>query len=135
MGIPEAAQLILQAGALGDGGEIFILDMGKPVRIADMARDLIRFHGLEPDVDIPIRYIGLRPGEKLLEGLISEREGSRPTVHEKIRVIQENHSNLADLSRGIGDLIAVSATHDAAAIRSSLARIVPEYSPQDRLNA
>ncbi|MCE5262693.1 MAG: polysaccharide biosynthesis protein [Deltaproteobacteria bacterium] len=135
MSIPEAAQLILQAGVLGDGGEIFTLDMGKPVRIADMARDLIRFHGLEPDVDIPIRYIGLRPGEKLHEELITEGEGSQPTVHEKIRVIQENQRNLADLSRGIDDLIAVSATHDAAAIRNSLARIVPEYSPQDRLNA
>jgi FlaA1/EpsC-like NDP-sugar epimerase len=67
MSIPEAAQLILQAGAMGRGGEIFILDMGKPVRILDMAKELIRLHGLEPDKDISIKLIGLRPGEKLYE--------------------------------------------------------------------
>lgn len=130
MSIPEAAQLILQAGVLGDGGEILILDMGKPVRIADMARDLIRFHGLEPDVDIPIRYIGLRPGEKLYEELITEGEGIQPTAHEKIRVLRGNHNDLAELNRGIDELAAVAETHDAAAIKTALARIVPEYTPQ-----
>ena len=130
MSISEAAQLILQAGVLGDGGEIFILDMGKPVRIADMARDLIRFHGLEPDVDIPIRYIGLRPGEKLYEELITEGEGIRATAHEKIRVIRGNHNDLAELNRRIDALVAVAETYNADAIKTALTRIVPEYHPQ-----
>ena len=130
MSIPEAAQLILQAGVLGDGGGIFILDMGKPVRIADMARDLIRFHGLEPDVDIPIRYIGLRPGEKLYEELITEGEGIRATAHEKIRVIRGNHNDLAELNRRIDALVAVAETYNADAIKTALTRIVPEYHPQ-----
>jgi FlaA1/EpsC-like NDP-sugar epimerase len=130
MSIPEAAQLILQAGVLGDGGEIFILDMGKPVRIADMARDLIRFHGLEPDVDIPIRFVGLRPGEKLYEELITEGEGIEPTVHEKIRVIRGDGNDLAELNRRIDELVAVAETHDAGAIKNALNRIVPEYTPE-----
>ena len=74
MSIPEAAQLILQAGAFGQGGEIFVLDMGKPVKIIDLVRDLIRLHGLEPEKDIPIQYVGLRPGEKLFEELITVGE-------------------------------------------------------------
>ena len=75
MTIPESCQLILQAGAMGHGGEIFILDMGTSIKIADMARDLIRLSGFEPDVDIKIEYVGLRPGEKLYEELITDGEG------------------------------------------------------------
>ena len=88
MTIPEACQLILQAGAMGKGGEIFILDMGTPIKIDDMARDLIRLSGFEPDVDIKIEYIGLRPGEKLFEELITEGENIVPTRHEKIMVLK-----------------------------------------------
>ena len=82
--IPEACQLILQAGAMGKGGEIFILDMGTSIKIDDMARDLIRLSGFEPDVDIKIEYVGLRPGEKLYEELITQGENIVPTHHEKI---------------------------------------------------
>jgi FlaA1/EpsC-like NDP-sugar epimerase len=88
MTIPESCQLILQAGAMGKGGEIFLLDMGTSIKIDDMAKDLIRFSGFEPDVDIKIEYIGLRPGEKLSEELIIEGEDVVPTSHEKIMVLK-----------------------------------------------
>ena len=87
MTIPEAVQLIIQAGAMGKGGEVFVLDMGEPVRIADLARDLIRLSGYEPDKDIKIVYTGPRPGEKLLEELINDGEAVHRTNHEKIMVL------------------------------------------------
>ena len=89
MTIPEAAQLILQTGSMGEGGEIFILDMGSPVKILDLARDLIRLSGFEPEEDIEIKFIGLRPGEKLYEELITDGEGLSPTSHEKILVLRK----------------------------------------------
>ncbi|HHU13100.1 MAG TPA: polysaccharide biosynthesis protein, partial [Clostridiaceae bacterium] len=88
MTIPEAACLVLQAGAYANGGEIFVLDMGKPVKIADLARDLIRLSGYEPDVDIPIEYIGLRPGEKMFEELYLDAEAMHKTEHDKIFVLE-----------------------------------------------
>jgi len=130
MSIPEAAQLILQAGAMGQGGEIFILDMGRPVKIVDMAREVIRLHGFEPERDIPIEYIGLRPGEKLFEELITEGEGIMPTAHEKIKVIKGNHSDFLTLSIAIDDLVATADSYDEAAIKKKLRAIVPEYTPQ-----
>ena len=130
MSIPEAAQLILQASAMGNGREIFILDMGKPIKIVDMARDLIRLHGLEPDRDIPIRYIGLRPGEKLYEELITEGEGIIRTTHEKIRVIRGNHYDFEALNGLIDELIETADTCDGSAIKNKLKEIVPEYTPQ-----
>jgi len=130
MSTAEAAQLILQAGAMGEGGEIFILDMGRPVRIADMARDLIRLHGLEPDRDVPIRFTGLRPGEKLYEELITEGEGIIPTRHEKIRVIRGRHCDAEVLNARIDDLLACAESYDIPAIKAKLQSIVPEYTPQ-----
>lgn len=130
MSILEAAQLILQAGAMGRGNEIFILDMGKPMRIVDLARDLIRLSGLEPDKDIPIQFIGLRPGEKLYEELITEGEGIVATDHEKILVLQGNAHNRDALNTQIDELLAVADTYDAAAIKEKLREIVPEYTPQ-----
>jgi FlaA1/EpsC-like NDP-sugar epimerase len=129
MSIPEAAQLILQAGAMGQGGEVFILDMGKPVKIVDMARDVIRLHGFEPDRDIPIEYIGLRSGEKLYEELITVGEGIMPTSHQKIKVIQGNHGDVKIISAMIDELVAVADTFDAEAIKQELQKIVPEFSP------
>ena len=130
MSIAEAAQLILQAGSMGEGGEIFLLDMGRPVKIADMARDLIRLHGLEPETDIPLRFVGLRPGEKLYEELITEGEGIVPTTHEKIRVLRGRHCELAPLNAKIDALIQAALSYDAPLIKSRLKAIVPEYTPQ-----
>jgi FlaA1/EpsC-like NDP-sugar epimerase len=130
MTIPESAQLILQAGALGRGGEIFILKMGTPVRIDDMARDLIRMSGLKPDLDIEVKYIGLRPGEKLYEELITEGEGIQETQHEDIMVLNcDNGSCLSEINGQIEELVRLAEACDAEGIRMALKRIVPEYTP------
>jgi len=129
MTIPEACQLILQSGAMGQGGEIFILDMGTPIRIADIARDLIRLSGLEPGVDIDIEYIGLRPGEKLYEELITEGEGIVPTRHEKIMVLRGAACDVAMLDGKIEELRTLSYGQNAAAIREKIKEMVPEYQP------
>jgi FlaA1/EpsC-like NDP-sugar epimerase len=131
MTIPEACQLILQAGSMGEGGEIFILDMGTPIRIDDMARDLIRLSGFEPDVDIKIEHIGLRPGEKLFEELITEGEGIIPTSHEKIMVLKGKECNLDVLKEEIDELMRLSREQNAARIKESLQGIVKEYKPAD----
>ena len=87
MTIPEAVQLVLQAGSQAEGGEVFLFDMGKPVKIRDMACDLIQLHGLKPNQDIKLVYTGLRPGEKLYEELLTSEEGTASTKHEKIQVV------------------------------------------------
>jgi FlaA1/EpsC-like NDP-sugar epimerase len=129
MSIPEAAQLILQAGAMGEGGEIFILDMGKPIKVVELARDLIRLNGLEPEKDIAIEFIGLRPGEKLYEELITSGEGIVATEHEKIMVLSGKTHDAADLLAQIESLIAIARQGDGDAIRKKLREIVPEYNP------
>lgn len=131
MSIPEAAQLILQAGAMGEGGEIFILKMGNPVKIADLANEVIRLSGFEPGKDIRVVYTGLRPGEKLYEELITEGEGIVPTPHEKIMVLQgRNGKSYAQISSQVDELIHIAGTFDTAAIKQKLKEIVPEYNPQ-----
>jgi FlaA1/EpsC-like NDP-sugar epimerase len=132
MTIPEACQLILQAGSMGDGGEIFILDMGTPIKIDDMARDVIRLSGFEPDVDIKIEYIGLRPGEKLYEELITEGEGILPTNHEKILVLKGTECNMDLLNGGIDELARLAYEQDAKKIRDKLREIVPDYNPIEK---
>jgi FlaA1/EpsC-like NDP-sugar epimerase len=131
MTIPEACQLILQAGALpsGQGGEIYILDMGTPVRIDDMARDLIRLYGFTPDRDIPIAYIGLRPGEKLFEELITEGEGILPTAHEKILVLKPRGVDSGLLQQAVVDLTRLAQRQDAEAVKERLGQIVRDYQP------
>ena len=130
MTIPESCQLILQAGAMGEGGEIFILDMGTPIKIDDMARDLIRLSGFEPDVDIKIEYIGLRPGEKLYEELITESEGILPTSHDKIMVLKGAEYNPALLNGKIDELAGLAYDQDSEKIKTMLQEIVPEYEPR-----
>ena len=127
MTIPEACQLILQAGAMGRGGEIFLLDMGIPIKIDGMARDLIRLSGFEPDVDINIEYIGLRPGEKLYEELITEGEGIVPTSHKKIMVLKGLSCNIEILNGKIDELIKLSKTQNFQKIKTKLQEILPEY--------
>jgi FlaA1/EpsC-like NDP-sugar epimerase len=129
MTIPEACQLILQAGAMGEGSEIFILDMGTSIKIDEMARDLIRLSGFEPDIDIKIEYIGLRPGEKLYEELITEGEGLAPTQHKKIMVLTSDTCDLNTLMMKIDKLKRLAKSRDALLIQKQLLEIVPDYHP------
>ena len=129
MTIPESCKLILQAGALGEGGEIFILDMGTPIKILDMARDLVRRSGFKPDVDIEIKFIGLRPGEKLHEELITEGEGIVRTPYEKIFVLKGDTCDLNWLNQKIEELVKLANEQDAGGIKSKLKEIIPEYQP------
>jgi FlaA1/EpsC-like NDP-sugar epimerase len=130
MSIPEAAQLILEAGAMGKGGEIFILDMGRAVRIVDLAQDLIRLHGYKPHRDIEIQYTGLRPGEKLYEELITEGEGIVKTQHEKILVLRGQICQMDEISTKIDMIIRAAKTFNHRTIMESLKMIVPEYHPE-----
>src|SRR5690606_34240814 len=134
MSIPEATQLVLQAGLMGSGkggGEIFVLDMGDPVRIADLARDMIRLSGLS-ESDIPIVYNGLRPGEKLYEELLADDENTLPTPHPKLRIAQARQVE----KQWMADLLTWLRTHPVLSddqVRQQLIRWVPEYSSQEVL--
>jgi FlaA1/EpsC-like NDP-sugar epimerase len=128
--ISEACQLILQAGAMGEGGEIFVLEMGQPVRIDNMARDLIRFFGHEPDKDIPVVYTGLRPGEKLFEELMTADERVVPTDHSKILVFRSREDNFDALPANLNRLKKAAAAFPAAdELKRILRQMVPEYRP------
>ena len=132
MSISEAARLILQAGALGMGGEIFILKMGEPVRILEMAHDIIRLSGLKPDEDIEIVETGLLPGEKLYEELITEGEEIQETEHEEIMVLRgDNNISLKEMNRHLERLVKLAEAGDAEGIKEELKEIVPEYEPQE----
>ena len=134
MSITEASQLILQAGSIkGNSGQIFLLDMGKPVRIQDMANDLIRLSGLEPEKDIPIIFTGLRPGEKLYEELVSKEEKAQSTDHKKIMVLNNGTNNMPweVMKREIQSLIDISLQFDTDAIKRKLQHMIPDYTPQD----
>jgi len=128
MTIPEASQLVLQAGTMGEGGEIFILDMGEPVKIADLARDLITLSGLEPDVDVEIRFTGVRPGEKLFEELSVDAEAAEKTRHPKIFVGRFRPHAFERVQRQIREISSL-AHERAEDIRAKFREIVPEYAP------
>jgi FlaA1/EpsC-like NDP-sugar epimerase len=132
MTIPEAAGLVIQAGAMGQEGEIFILDMGEPVKIADLAEDMIRLAGLVPGEDIKIQYIGLRPGEKLFEELLLKEEGIQPTRHEKIYIAMSRSINLSTLKNMLEELRLAAMENERGKIDEIIGRILPEYNP--RLN-
>lgn len=127
MTISEAVQLVIQAGAMGQGGEIFVLDMGEPVRIVDLARDLIKLSGFEPDVDIKIEYTGLRPGEKLYEELLMAEEGLEETKHEKIFVGKSVFNNMGQLRKEFEILRAILIKEDGELAEIVLKKLVPTY--------
>lgn len=127
MTIPEACQLVLEAGSLGNGGEIFMFDMGKPVRIADLAFNMIRLSGLEPDKDIKIVYTGLRPGEKLYEELLYDKEKGQPTHHPKISIAKVRYNRLADVVELLAELSHANESHDKMVLVASLKKMVPEF--------
>ncbi|MFO0444614.1 MAG: UDP-N-acetylglucosamine 4,6-dehydratase family protein, partial [Betaproteobacteria bacterium] len=126
MTIPEAARLVLQAGALGESGQVMVLDMGEPVKIVDLARDLIRLSGHTVD-EIAIEFTGLRPGEKLYEELLADTEATLPTPVERLRVARIASGDAAALDAWLAQAQAVGA--DDAAARALLRRWVPEYRP------
>lgn len=128
MTIPEAVHLVIQASVLGHGGEIFVLDMGEPIRIVDLAEDLIRLYGLEPGQDIEIVFTGPRPGEKLSEELFAPGEEPRPTRHEKILVAHGNNTwNSESLFNHLIDLAERAKRGDTAGILAKIQEIIPEF--------
>jgi FlaA1/EpsC-like NDP-sugar epimerase len=135
MTIPEAAQLVMQAGCIGRGGEIFVLDMGEPVRILSLAEELIRLSGLIPYKDIAIEFSGLKPGEKLFEELLIEGEGVKPTTHKKIRVMAPVETDLRQVRAGLDELFALASAYDIGGLVKSLRTIVPEFVPRYHFDA
>ena len=129
MSIAEAAQLILQSGGIGKGGEIFALDMGRPIKILDIANELIKLSGFEPDIDIPISFIGARPGEKKIEDLILDSESIHKTVHEKIYEIRPTLSikDIKKINSKIKNGELDGHQFDNSQLRSRLESLVPEY--------
>jgi FlaA1/EpsC-like NDP-sugar epimerase len=127
MTIPEACQLVLEAGAMGNGGEIYIFDMGKPVRILDLAKKMIKLAGFIPDREIKIEIVGLRPGEKLYEELLNDTAKTIPTYHEKIMIAQEIQDEFENLHVEINELIGIASFFDNDDIVAKMKVIVPEF--------
>lgn len=134
MTIPEACQLVLQAGCIGNGGEIFVLDMGEPVRILDLAEQVIRLSGFVPYEEIDIVFTGLRPGEKLFEELLIDGEGVKSTRHEKIKVLSAVVSDLDTIEKSLELLFAMARDADVVGVMKQLRTIVPEFTPQYSFN-
>ena len=122
--IPEACKLVLEAGTKGNGGEIFVFDMGKPVKIADLAKRMIKLSGAK---NVEIEYTGLRPGEKLYEEVLNELEGTKPTFHEKIRIAEVREYDYDEVCRDIDDLISIAKLYDDMNTVAKMKEIVPEY--------
>jgi FlaA1/EpsC-like NDP-sugar epimerase len=127
MTIPEACQLVLEAGSMGNGGEIYIFDMGKPVKILDLAKKMIKLAGFVPDRDIKIAIVGLRPGEKLYEELLNDTSKTIPTYHEKIMIAEEIQDEFETLHADIDELIGIANFFDNDDIVSKMKKIVPEF--------
>lgn len=127
MTIPEACRLVIEAGAMGQGGEIFVFDMGSPVKIVDLARKMIRLSGKVPEVDIRIVFSGLRPGEKLYEELLNNSENTMPTYHNKIMIAKVREYDFETVKEKIDKLIARAASHDTLGTVAQMKSIVPEF--------
>ena len=137
MTIPEAVSLVLQAMSYAKGGEIFVLDMGEPVKIYDMAVNLIKLMGYEPDVDMPIKIIGLRPGEKLYEEILMDEEGLKSTKHEKIHIAPPSKIEMTELEQNLKELRKILKNcnnEDLEIIKSTMRNIVPTYRPAEEVN-
>ena len=130
MTIPEACQLVLQAGSMGQGGEIFVLDMGEPVKIVDLARDLIRLSGFKPGEEIEIAFSGIRPGEKLFEELSVAGEQADKTRHPKIFVGRFRPHEFERVNQQLAELRLVADSGEPGRVRSMFREIVPEYTPE-----
>ena len=130
--IPEAAQLVLQAGAFAKGGEVFVLDMGKPVKIYDLACDLIRLSGFEPEKDIKIKFTGLRPGEKLYEELLMSEEGLGNTTHNKIYIGKPTFESMDKLQVKLNMLKELLKEDNNEKIKDMMENIVPTYHRVDK---
>jgi FlaA1/EpsC-like NDP-sugar epimerase len=127
MTIPEACQLVLEAGAMGNGGEIYIFDMGKPVKIIDLARKMIKLAGFIPEKDIKIEIVGLRPGEKLYEELLNDTSKTIPTYHSKIMIAEEIQEEFETLHLDIEELIVIANSYASDAVVTKMKKIVPEF--------
>ena len=127
MTIPEACCLVMEASTLGDGGEIFVFDMGKPVKIVDLARNMIRLAGYTPEKDIPIIFTGLRPGEKLYEELLNQKELTLPTSNSKIMIARVREFDYAQVSKQVDELIEISQIDKPFTTVTYMKKIVPEY--------
>lgn len=127
MTIPEACQLVLEAGAMGNGGEIYIFDMGEPVKILDLAKKMIRLAGFIPDKDINIKIIGLRPGEKLFEELLNDTSKTLPTHNTKIMIALDNYGDFEEVKESIAELIAITKKYSSLEVVAQMKKIVPEF--------
>ena len=134
MTIPEAAQLVIQAGAMAKGGEVFVLDMGEPVRIMDLAKDLIRLSGFEPGVDIPIEIIGLRPGEKLYEELLLDEEGIETTSHNKIFIGKPIYTDYKLLLKSLEELKRIIREEGEEELVQFVKHMVPTFKDSTEVN-
>ncbi len=127
MTIPEACRLVLEAGAMGNGGEIYVFDMGQPVKVVDLARKMIKLAGLEPDLDIKIEFTGLRPGEKLFEEVLNEEENTTHTHHPKILIAKVRTYNFTEISHKVNEVINLFKGQDNYSLVAKLKDLVPEY--------
>ena len=134
MTIPEAVQLVIQAGAMAWGGEVFVLDMGEPVKIVDLARDMIRLSGLEPDKDIQIEFTGIRPGEKLFEELLTAEEGSTATEHKRIFTARPALVEVTALEEELLNLSRKGLHCTAEDIFTALGTIIPRFRSYRRVD-
>jgi FlaA1/EpsC-like NDP-sugar epimerase len=133
MTIPEACQLVLEAGFMGNGGQIYVFDMGEPVKVLEVAKNLIRLSGLEPEKDIKIKFIGLRPGEKLYEELFAEGEEHLSTHHPKISIAKIEDNNLKEVLVRIKKLQASLYDMNETELMDELKEIVPGYKEKTEL--
>jgi len=129
MTIPEASQLVLQAAATGKGGQVFLLDMGEPVKIVDLARDMITLSGLRVGSDIDIVFSGIRPGEKLFEELRTQGEDIAPTTHPKVKIWKQRPTDWEVIEQALGELERLANCNDRERVAAAMKRLVPEYTP------